>query len=87
MRRRHHIQGTRRYLYWGLLFLAVGVVFAWDGWIVAWLDPIWDGWLPRRSVLAKHPSPGDSFYLFNQVVGALSLTAAAVCGYIHHVVK
>jgi hypothetical protein len=75
------------YLVWGLVFLALGLLFAWDGWLVARLDVAWDGWLPRRAVLERHPSPDDSFYLFNQIMAVVVLSASGICGYIHHVVK
>ena len=83
----NRVQGTRVYLFWGLGFLAIGLLFAWDGWLLSWLDASWDGWLPRRDVLERHPSPEDSFYLFNQIMAVLALLASGACGYIHHVVK
>ena len=77
MARRYHVEGTRRFLYWGVVFLVIGL------WCVK------DGWFPSADVLVRHPlgKVGDSFYLFNKSLAILSLLGAAVCGYIHKVVK
>jgi hypothetical protein len=70
-----HAAGTRNYLWWALGLLAYG------------LYCVWDGWFPRAAVVERHPDPGDSFYLFNQVVAVICLVGSAVCAYIHKVVK
>jgi hypothetical protein len=75
MARNYHVEGTKAYLYWALGLALFGL------WCVR------DGWFPSASVLDKHPSPGDSFYLFNRICAVISLVGAAVCAYIHRVVK
>ena len=77
MARRYHVEGTRRFLYWGVVFLVIGL------WCVK------DGWFPSADVLVRHPlgKAGDSFYLFNKSLASIMLVAASVCGYIHRVVR
>jgi len=75
MSRRYDVEGTRGFLLASIVLL---VLTLWFG---------WDGWFPRESVRAAHPSPDDSFYLFNQVCAVIFLVAAIVCAYIHTVVK
>lgn len=87
MSRRYEVKGTKVYLYWSLGLLIVGMVYIWDGFLIQWLHGIYDGWLPRASVLTNHPDPSDHFYLFNQITGVAMLVGSAVCGYIHRVVK
>lgn len=76
MARRFHVEGTKTYLYWAVGLLLFGL------WCVK------DGWFPSASVLEHHPMDTDStYYLFNQSLAVLSLVGAAICGYVHHVVK
>lgn len=74
--RRYHVEGTRKFLYWALILLALGL------WAVR------DGWFPAASTMEKHPVATDrNFYLFNKSLAVISLVGAAVCGYVHTVVK
>lgn len=59
MVRRYDIKGSREPLYWGVGFLIVAL------WCMK------DGWFPATSVLAKHPDPGEFFYLFNKSLAIL----------------
>lgn len=76
MARKYHVEGTKTFLIWALVLLALGL------WCV------WDGWFPSAKVLEAHPlDKGGSFYLFNKSLAILSLIGAAVCGYIHMMVR
>ena len=75
MAREYNVQGTKSYLIAAVILLIASLWF------------IWDGWFPRASVLANHPSMDDSFYLFNKSMGVLLGIGSVVCGYIHMVVK
>ncbi len=76
MARRHHVEGTRTFLYWAVGLLLLGL------WCVR------DGWFPSGDTLLKHPlDTAASFYLFNKSLALLSLVGSAVCGYIHWLVK
>ena len=76
MARKQHIQGTKSFLMWSLILLAIGL------WAVK------DAWFPSDATLLKHPLDKDAnFYLFNKSLAFLSLIGSAVCGYIHLLVK
>ena len=76
MARRHHVEGTKSFLLWAIILLAVGL------WAVK------DGWFPSDAKLLQHPLDKDTnFYLFNKSLAFLSLVGSAICGYIHLVVK
>ena len=76
MTRKYQVEGTKTFLVWALILLAIGV------WAVK------DGWFPSEATLLKHPlDKNTSFYLFNKSLAFLSLMGAAICGYIHLVVK
>jgi hypothetical protein len=76
MARRQYVEGTKSFLLWAIILLAIGL------WAVK------DGWFPSDSVLLKHPLDTDTnYYLFNKSLAFLSLVGSAICGYIHMVVK
>jgi hypothetical protein len=76
MARKHHVEGTKSFLMWAIILLAIGI------WAVK------DGWFPSDAVLLKHPLDKDTnFYLFNKSLAFLSLIGSTICGYIHLVVK
>jgi hypothetical protein len=76
MARRYHVEGTKTFLILALVLLI------WGLWCLC------DGWFPSGKVLEKHPLDGPgSFYLFNQVNAVASLIGAAICAYVHFVVK
>lgn len=76
MPRRYNVEGKKTYLYWAVGLLALGV------WAVK------DGWFPSADIIKKYGEPGwTNFYSFNRSLAALSLSAAAVCAYIHRIVK
>jgi hypothetical protein len=76
MARKYRIEGTKSFLLWTLLLLAIGI------WAVK------DGWFPSADMLLKHPPDRDAnFYIFNKSLAFLSLAGAAICGYIHRIVK
>ena len=74
MARKFRVEGTKTYLYWSLGLLVLGL------WSVK------DGWFPSAGVMQAHP-PGDHFYAFNKSLAILSLTASAICGFIHKIVR
>ena len=78
MARQYNVEGTKTFFYWSIALLILGL------WCVK------DGWFPSESVLAKHPL-GDpqsvGFYRFNRVTAFLTLTASAICAYIHRIVR
>lgn len=77
MARKYHIEGTRAFLIWAVVLLALGL------WCVR------DGWFPSEATLATHPpgKPDDNFYVFNKSLAVLSLAASVVCGYVHLLVR
>lgn len=76
MARKVHVEGTKKFLMWALVLLAVGI----------WA--IMDGWFPSDAMLLKHPLDKDTnFYLFNKSLAVLCLIGSAIYGYIHAVVK
>ena len=80
MARRFHVAGTRVYAQ-----LAVGL-------LVLGLWCVKDGWFPATSVLARHPVLNDAgdldhFYVFNRSLAILCLSGAAVCAYVHRIVR
>jgi hypothetical protein len=76
MARRYKVEGTKSFMYWAIGLLLLGL------WCVK------DGWFPGQSVIEAHP-PGEdvAYYLFNQITAVICLIGAAVCGYIHLLVK
>ncbi len=80
MARRFHVAGTKTYQQLAIGLLVLGL------WCVK------DGWFPSETVLAKHPirtAAGDldHYYVFNRSLAILCLSGAAVCGYIHRIVR
>jgi len=75
MARKYQVQGTKTFLFWCVVLLALGL---WG---------LKDGWFPSESKLLKHADPDDSFWMFNKTLAVLCLTGSAVCGYIHRVVR
>lgn len=76
MARRYNVEGTKTFLYWSLAMLALGL------WAVK------DGWFPSQSVIDKHGQPSwNEFYMFNRSLSVLTLSASAVCAYIHRLVR
>lgn len=76
MPRTFHVQGTKSFYYWALFLLALGL------WAVK------DGWFPSQSKIdSKTVEALANFQLFNKTLATISLLGAAVCGYIHKVVK
>jgi len=76
MARKYHVEGTKSFLIWAVVLAAVAI------WAVM------DGWFPSEGTLTEHPlASSSSFYLFNKSLALLSAVGAAICGYIHTVVK
>lgn len=76
MARKYNVEGTKTFLYWSLGLLALGL------WCVK------DGWFPAPSKeAAKTAQEFANFILFNKSLAILCLAGAAVCAYIHKVVK
>lgn len=75
MARKYNVEGTKSFLIAAAILLAIGV---WH---------IRDGWFPAAATLEKHPPGTDTFYLYNRVTGVILTIAAAICGYIHRIVK
>lgn len=76
MARKYQVAGTKKFLIWAVVLLALGI------WSVV------DGWFPSAETLAKHPLDTDgNFYLFNKSLAVMSLIGSAVCAYIHLLVR
>ena len=75
MARRHHVEGTREFLYWGIGLALFSLWF------------VKDGWFPTEAILAKHPPGTDSYYFFNKTMAGFMILASIVCFYVHKVVK
>lgn len=76
MARKYNVEGTKAFMIWGIVLLLLGI------WCVM------DGWFPSESTVTAHPlDKASSFYAFNKSLAILSLVGAAICGYIHLVVK
>jgi hypothetical protein len=69
MARNYNIEGTKEYLMWALILLA----------LAAWC--VKDGWFPSEAVLLKHPleaTEHSNFYMFNKSLALLSGIASGV---------
>ncbi len=83
MPRRYEVEGTKAYLIAAVL---CALFSAWH---------IFDGWVPQERWLVKYPEFPSSwydlslheFYAYNRWTGIILGIAAAVCAYIHKVVK
>jgi len=76
MARKYHIEGSKTFLYWALGLMLLGL------WGVK------DGWFPPESKQeTKTPQEYAHYLQFNKSLAIISLLGAAVCGYIHKVVK
>ncbi len=83
MPRRYEVEGTKAYLIAAVLCALFSV------WHIV------DGWVPQERWLAKYPEfPATwydlrlhEFYAYNRWTGIIMGIAAAVCAYIHKVVK
>ncbi len=76
MARTYKVEGTRTFYYWALVLLALGL------WAVK------DGWFPSPGKEQKKTAKElENFILFNKSLAVLCLSGAAVCAYIHKVVK
>ena len=80
MARQYDVQGTKSYLMWSIILLAVCL------WAFR------DGWFPSPSKVELHgprgaPHAGDHFYPFNQTLAILSGLGAAICAIVHKFVK
>lgn len=78
MARNYRIRGTREYLYWGLLLLALCL------WALR------DGWFPTESKVTKYGTWADPltdegwrFYVFNRVLAVGAGLGAGVCAILH----
>ena len=76
MPRKYNVEGTKSFLIAAIILLVLGL---WH---------IKDGWFPSPEVMEKHvPGTDDTYYLYNKVTGVILTVAAAICGYVHRVVK
>lgn len=76
MSRKYRVEGTKTFYYWALILGALGL------WAVK------DGWFPSPGkVASKTEKELEHFVLFNKSLAMLCLGGAAVCAYIHKVVK
>lgn len=76
MVRNYRLKGSKSFLVWAILLLLLGL------WAVR------DGWFPSENTLTRHPPDSDRhFYQFNKSLALLCLVGAAICGYIHWVIR
>lgn len=74
--RQYKVEGTKAFLYWSLGLLAIGL------WCLK------DGWFPSQEIRDKHGPPSwERFYTFNRSLAVISLSASAVCAYVHRLVR
>jgi hypothetical protein len=83
MARQYDVEGTKSYLTAAII---LALLAAWH---------IFDGWVPQERWLEKYPNFPETwydfrlheFYAYNRWTGVIFAIAAAVCAYIHKVVK
>ncbi len=83
MAKRYEPEGTKSYL---IAAVVLAVLAAWH---------IFDGWVPQERWLEKYPEFPETwydlrlyeFYAYNRWTGIIMAVAAAVCAYIHRIVK
>lgn len=76
MTQRNKVKGTDVFLYWAVGLLILGL----------WAAK--DGWFPSQSVIDRKTAEElRRFQLFNKSLAVICLPAAAVCAYIHRVVR
>jgi len=73
--RKYKVEGTKSYLVASIVLFLLSIWF------------IHDGWFPSEAVLEKHPPGTDTYYQFNRITGVGLFIFAAICAYIHQVVK
>ena len=83
MPRNYDVEGTKAYL---VAAVVCALLAAWH---------IFDGWVPQERWLVKYPEfPATwydfslhEFYAYNRWTGVIFAVVAAICAYIHKVVK